>query len=179
MKKYLFLFLIVVLAAFMYSADVYNRDDGYLNIVENFSSVVVQYDVTLGSDSTGSQHSRPIYIADMNDNDAYVAAVTNAASDVNIIVHYSYNLRTWTSVTKNNLDAVSTTTLFDTLGDGATNDFQFHRANWLVIEADGQAGANQTDIIYITAVFKKDVAGYTSSGVPIKVVRKGTATTNP
>jgi hypothetical protein len=161
------------------SADVYNRDSGYLTITETGAAVTMQFDVTLGADSTGSQHSIPIYIGDMNDNDAWACAVTNATSDINVLWHFSYNLRNWVSVATVSLDAVSNTAKYDTLGAGTTDDLAFHRANWLVVECDGQAGANQTDLIYLTINFKKDVMGYTDSGQPLKVVRKVQAITNP
>jgi len=160
-------------------ADVYNRDSGYVTITETGGGVIFQYNVTLGADSTGSQHSIPIYIGDMNDNDAWVCGVTNAVSDINVVWHYSYNLRNWVSIATVSLDAVSNTAKYDTLGAGTTDDLGFHRANWLVVECDGQAGANQTDILYLTINFKKDVMAYTSSGEAIKVVRKVQAITNP
>jgi len=164
--------MIFLIGIFMMSADVYNLDSGYLSVNESFATVTLQYNVTLGSDSTGSKHSVPIYIGDMNDNDASVVAICNAASDVNVIWHLTQNLRNWVDIATVGLDQVSNSAKYDTLGAGTTDDTKFNFFNYLVIEVDGQAGANQTDTIYMTIVFKKDVNGYTSSGQPIKVCQR-------
>ena len=69
--------------------------------------------------------------------------------------HFSNDLATWKAVTASNIDAISNTAEYDTLGGVILVDF--HKYSWMVIEGDGQAGVNITDILYLEGNFQADV----------------------
>lgn len=117
-------------------------------------------------DSTGSQHTYPIFIGSINDSDGYLKVITNATADINPVFHFSNDLTTWKSVTASNIDAVSNTAEYDTLGGVVLVDF--HKFSWMVIESDAQAGTNTTDILYLEANFQADVKQPTASGQALK-----------
>ncbi len=169
MKRFIaVLTVFLALVAGLNAGDTYNQS---VTVVENHDQVVVTFDAAMGSDSTGSLHSYPIYIGDCNDADAYITAITNAASDINVLFHLSRERRTWTAVTAADLDACSNTAKEDTLGIGDSGSSKFHEMRWLVIEKDGQTGANQADALYLTITFEKDVSPVDANGNVVPVCR--------
>lgn len=163
--------MIVLMFTFVFAADAYDKD---VTVRNYYGGAKIEFTSLAGSDSTGSQHSYPIYIGDCNDNDAYGYAVTNAASDVNVLIHFSNDLTKWIAVTLASLDAVSTTVKQDTLGISDTNANRFHEFAYMVIEHDFQAGANQTDQIKTVFFLRSDASG----GEPNARAESG-STTNP
>jgi hypothetical protein len=160
------LFLIVALA---YSA---NTDRFYQGTVtdpvyETYTQVTYRWVYTVPTVATDQMHSPAIFIGDMNDNDGMVAALVNAASDVNFIYHFSGDGTTWfTAVTPADLDATSSTTVVDTIGtEAGATDNAFRNANWLIIEADyGSAACEATEIVEIQISLRKDKYFIDSSG---------------
>jgi hypothetical protein len=166
MKKYAVYFtavLLILWLGLLYSADTHVEVP---TIVNQYGDAYVSLSVTMGSDSTGSRHSDAIFIGNVNANDAYVQAVTNAAADINIIFHYSNDLANWQAITATGLDALSNTAKYDTLGIG--DQAPYHKYRWLVVEADGQTGTNQTDIAYIRIDFEPDADVVLPNGQPPK-----------
>lgn len=161
-------FLILVITLFSvwsaFAGDAYNKN---VVITENYDQVSIQFNDAIGTDSTGSIHSKPIYIGDCNDGLAYALAICNAASDINIIFHYSYDRRVWTSVNKH--DQVSNAAKYDSCATNKTGDFRFNDLRWLIIEKDGQTGANVSDICYFTLLLQKDAYPVNKDGFPVKV----------
>lgn len=113
-------------------------------------------------DSSNHLHSKPFFIGGCNDNDAYVRAVVNAASDVNVVYHYSYdNRQTWVSETPADLDATSNTAKGDTIGivDLVDSPETFHSGVWMIVEfQDGSTNLNDDEYCTWVASFRKDVS---------------------
>ena len=196
MKRFLFLvvILLVSLSVTGYSADLFNQgtivnlateSDGDLSTYSNVSgyyetetSVTYLFKATW-VDSSDHYHSKPFFIGDCNNADAYVRAIVSAASDVNPIYHFSYdNRNTWTVVTPATLDALSSTAVGDTLGmEAGTNDLTgFHTGVWMVVElADGSTALNDGEVCTWVATFTKDIAG---SALPLNAVAMR-SNTNP
>ena len=120
------------------------------------------------ADSTDQYHSRAMLIADCNDVDAYTTAIVSAASDVNIVYHFSYdNRNTWTSTTPAGYDALSNTAVTDTIGiEEAIDDADgFHMGIWLVVEmADGSTALNDDEVCTWIGTFQKDNVNTLSNG---------------
>ena len=122
--------------------------------------VVYVFKSTIVSDSSNQRHSKPFYIGKCNSVDAYARGITSAASNINVIYHFSYdNRNTWTIVTPATFDALSSTAVGDTIGyeDGAQEAAGFHTGIWLVVEFDG--GGTEVNIgeaVTWTGVFQKD-----------------------
>lgn len=144
---------ILLFAVVSFGADAYTTVPTVKNHVGGTTLTIT---FAANTDSTGSQHSYPIFIGNVNDNDAWVKTITNAAADYNILYHWSNDLTRWVSAAAPHLDACSNTAKQDTLG--GTDVANFHKFSWLVIECDGQAGTNSTDILYYECHFKADAA---------------------
>ena len=185
MRNIFALGLVLILFLMFYAGDTYNvsgigNGAQQWDVQESFDQVVVKFSPYMLTDSIGSFHSKPLYVGDCNNNDMYCTAITNAASDINIIFHLSNNLQNWTAVTPAGLDACSNTAKVDTLGASDANSTVFHHNNYLIVEVDGQTGCNTTDRVTLTMNFKKDGTYITSSGNPVKVARTIDASvTNP
>lgn len=179
MKKLMklpFVFLsILLIYSLSFGADTYT----VVPVVKNhLGGATLKVTFPANSDSTGSQHTYPIFIGNVNDNDAYLKVIANAAADYNVIVHFSNDLTTWKSVTASNIDAISNTAEYDTLGGVVLTDF--HKFSWMVIEGDAQAGVNITDILYLEANFQADVKQPTSGGQALEhMFYTTTNVTNP
>jgi len=133
-------------------------------------------------DSSDQLHSKPFYIGDLNANDAYVTVITNAASDVNPIYHFSYdNCNTWVTTTPAGLDATSNTAKLDTIGiEVGVDDAKFHVGVWLVIEfADGSTALNDAEYCTMVISFKKDGTYMTGAVQPTIQRVRNTSVTNP
>ena len=125
---------------------------------ESFTQVWYQWVSPANTDSTGSAHSPAFFIGDCNDEDEYCEALANAAADFNILYHFSMDGVTWTAVTPADFDALSNTSVQDTLGiEVGTNELNFHLARWMIIECYGQAGTNPTDYITYNMTLTKDL----------------------
>ena len=148
-------------------------------VVNQYSSTGITIAFPANSDSTGSQHSYPIYIGNSNTNDAWLHGITNAATDYNTIFHFSNDLTNWQSVTASTLDAQSNTLKTDTLGGVVLA--AFHRWNWVIVESDGHAGTNSTDTHTISFGTDSEVTAAGPTGQPLKHVfyTTGGAKTNP
>lgn len=152
----LFIILIFILASFAANTDRYNL--GSYRTIEGGGFVL--YIVTIASteltnfDSTDSYTTKALYIGEANYEDGYIQAISSAAADVNVILHTSNDLNNWTAHTaQDGLDAVSTTLKSDTLGIiSGTDDFAFHNNNWMVLELDGQTGADNEAASYTIIV---------------------------
>jgi len=156
MKKLFNLFVIFVLVSMVtiaFGADTYTIVPTVHNHLGGSTLKVVFTAVAV--DSTGSQHTYPLFIGNVNDNDAYLKVIANATADYNVIFHFSNDLTTWKAVTASTIDAISNTAEYDTLGGVTLVDF--HKYSWMVIEGDAQAGVNVTDILYLEANFQADV----------------------
>ncbi len=174
-KLVLFTLLFV---GFVSAGDLYDQDA--LTINPQIDGVYIAFDVTAGSaDTEGSKHSRPIFIGNCNDVDAYLHVICNAAADFNIVIHYSMDLTNWVSVTKGDLDACSNTLKHDTLGVGDTNFARFHEYSWMVIEVDAQSGVDATDICYVRMFLQADFDLVTSSGKVVPYVYTSNNVTDP
>jgi len=158
------LFLFLIVPVFIQAADNYNVKPTSTNgkTDESYDEVFLLFSPSMATDSTGSFHSQPLYIGNMNDNDAFIYAIANAGTDHNFIFHYSDDRQRWVATTATGLDLVTNTGRYDTLGAG--DQGAFHKWQWLVIEDDGQAGANTTDIVYLYIVFQKDALLINSLG---------------
>jgi opacity protein-like surface antigen len=188
MKK-LFLALIVVALALLgtvQAADHYNA--GTIVIYESHTSIVYKWTMTVpaGGDSTGSWHSRPMFIADGNAVDGYVMAVgtgTAGTEDANILYHFGYDNRTtwYSAVTPADLDAVGATALHDTIGiNSGTNTHEFHNGRWLVVEYDGQTGNESNRLFTFVMHLTKDATVTDNAGGYVKLGRYATKSeTNP
>ena len=144
--------LVILSGLFLISGDTYNVAPTTTN--ESYSELLFVFYPSMAADSTGSFHSQPLFIGDLNDNDARIVALGNATTDLNVIFHYSLDRTTWQSVTATGLDACSNTAKYDTLGNG--EQIVFHSYQWLIVENDGQAGANTTDKVKVSIQFRKD-----------------------
>ena len=167
MKKLFSLFITIVIAlAFVgiaFTADTYV----IVPVIKNhIGGMTLKVTFPASSDSTGSQHTYPIFIGNINDVDAFFKVIANAASDYNPTFHFSNDLATWKSLAASTVDAVSNTAEYDTLGGVVLYDF--HRYSWMVIENGPQAGVNITDILYLEANFQADVKQPTASGQNLK-----------
>ena len=155
MKRILsFILILTILSAFSftYAGNLHVTVPGIKNHLGGATLTLV---FPANIDSAGSQHSDPIFIGNVNDADAYFKVITNAASDINVIVHFSNDLTTWKAVAASNIDAISNTAEYDTLGGVILTDF--HKFSWMVIESDGQATATSDDILYLEGNFQADV----------------------
>lgn len=142
---------------------------GTITHKESFSQVWYKVVFPANADSTGSQHSNPLFIADCNDADGYCDAITNAAADINIIYHFSKDCNSWYTTTPAGFDATSSTLKTDSIGvEAGTNDINFHNARWLVVECDRQDGTNQTDYLTYNITMTKDL-DLQQNGQPIWV----------
>ena len=163
--KLIFTFVLVfLLTSFLVADDKYTT----VPVIKNHlggSTITITF--AANTDSTGSQHSYPIFIGNVNDNDGFVKAITNAAADFNILYHFSNDLTRWLGAAASELDAVSTTAKYDTLG-ASTHSINFHKFSWMVVECDGQAGTNSTDILYWEAHLRADVAYPSEGGQALK-----------
>lgn len=163
MKKLFSLFItfaiITASVGIGFAADTY----AVVPVIKNhLGGVTLKVTFPATTDSTDSQHTYPIFIGNINDNDGYVKVIANAASDYNVIFHFSNDLTTWQAITASSIDAISNTAEYDTLGSATL--YGFHKYSWMVIEGDGQAGVNITDILYLEAHFLADVKQPTASG---------------
>ncbi|MCB1323526.1 MAG: hypothetical protein KDK34_24925 [Leptospiraceae bacterium] len=160
MKRILFLLVALFLSFQALAGDNYNGTTSVYS--EGHTYVVYKFTGTFtGADSTGNWYSKGMFIGDANDSDGYVqVTLANSASgteDVNGFIEYSYDGVTWTAgATDANLDAISTTTINDTLGiAGGADQLLFHNSNLMRVKLDGQAGNPQTTwTVYVT--LKKD-----------------------
>ena len=182
MKKLIALLIIFLFPLFIYGTDYYNVGT-QINMVqdadgvgdatnatgyyETSTSIIYTFKATW-VDSTDDLHSKPMFIADCNDVDAYCSAYVSAASNVNIIYHFSYdNRNTWTTTTPLDLDALSSSVVGDTLGVEETIDDAdgFHTGVWLVVEfTDGGTTLNDGEVCIWQASFQKDDEFTKSSG---------------
>lgn len=137
--------MILPLAFIMLSADVYNQE--WTSVIDDKGGLSAYIVFPARTDSTGSNHSEPIYIAGFNDADGFIQAVALTASDKNIILHFSNNLQDWTARTMTGLDATSSTMLLDTLGDAGCPEW--HQYAWMVVEDDGQTAATDDDVLEV------------------------------
>jgi hypothetical protein len=158
-KFYSILFIVlalVIIPALVIAGDTFNVAVGGTTGKTNecTSELLIYFYPSMAADSVGSFHSKPMFIGDLNDADAYVTALVNAASDMNIIFHYSNDRTTWLGTTATGLDLCTNAVRYDTLGIG--DQAGFHKWQWLVIEVDGQAGCNTTDLIKLGIQFRKD-----------------------
>ena len=161
--SYILIFAIVFALSFVYAGDKYVTVPSIKN---HLGGMTLKVTFPGNSDSTGSQHTDAIFIGNVNDADAYFKVIANAASDINVIIHFSNDLTTWKAVAAATIDAISNTAEYDTLGGRVLTDF--HKYSWMVIESDGQAGVNITDILYLEGNFQADVKQPTSSGQALR-----------
>jgi hypothetical protein len=145
MRKLIFGFIIIALSLMFLGGDVYNQE--WTSIIDDKGALSGYITFPARTDSTGSDHSNPLYIAGFNDADAYMQAVAATASDKNIILHFSNNLQNWTARTMTGFDATSNTMKIDTLGDAGCPEW--HSYAWMVVEDDGQAAATSDDILEV------------------------------
>lgn len=177
MKKFFWIFIILLLSvavSVFAGTDRFNQgktvnlkqspgaiadNDNVCGYYETATTVTYVFKATW-IDSSDHLHSKPFFIADMNAVDGYCRAITNAASDVNPVYHFSYdNKNTWTTTTPHTLDALSSTAVGDTIGiELAVNDITgFHTGVWMVVEfQDGSTALNDDEYCIWTAVFTKD-----------------------
>ena len=173
MKKLLFSILLLFLLVSMGSpADVYNIGKIYrgntqkvpttgdiVAIYEDYSHVVYVLRYTW-IDSSDNAHWKPLNIGNCNVSDGSISAIQSATGDANILFHFSADDRnSWrVNTTQPDLDAVSSTAKYDTLGyNEASDDLIFHNNRWLVVEAASGSSTNQDDnIITIVLKFKKE-----------------------
>ena len=172
--------IIIFSVGLLYGGDLFNQGtridlttkalSGYDNAsayYETASTVTYIFKATW-ADSSDHYHSKPFFIGDCNDADAYVSAIVSAASDVNPIYHFSYdNCNTWVAITPADLDALSSTAVVDTMGhEAGVNEISgFHRGMWLVVElADGSTALEDDEICIWTASFKKDADNLLPNG---------------
>ena len=187
MKK-LVLFLVVFALALIgpvMAADHYNA--GTIAVYESNTQITYVWTFTcpLDGDSTGSWHSRPMYIADCNAVDGYVYSNGTAGTgteDANIIYHFSPDDRTtWWSTTPADLDAQGGVAKTDTIGiNSGTNDIYFHASRWLVVEYDGQTGNESNRLYTYVVTMTKDLTMSDNAGGYVKMGRYATGnSTNP
>ena len=137
------IFSFVLIFAIIFAFNFAFAGDKYVTvpvIKNHLGGMTLKVTFPANSDSTGSQHTDAIFIGNVNDNDAYFKVITNATSDINVIVHFSNDLTTWKATTASTIDAISNTAEYDTLGGRILT--AFHKYSWMVIEGDGQAGVN-------------------------------------
>lgn len=197
-KILLVLVIVFLVVGQAFSADIYNRGtvrdlrsttiSSYANLCgyyEHGDQVSYVYKTTW-VDSSNARHSKAFYIGDINAADGYVQAVMSAASDCNVIYHFSYdNRNTWTAVTPADFDALSNTAVGDTIGmEAGTNDLVgFHTGVWLIIEAvAGSTALNDAEVFTWTATFTRDGTFGEGADVP-RIVGSArianTSNTNP
>jgi hypothetical protein len=189
MLKKLFFALVIsvlVLVGQAFSADHYNA--GTITIYESHTSITYVWKMTVpdGGDSTGSWHSRPMYIADCNDVDGYVYAIgtgTAGTEDANVIYHFSYDNRTtwYGAVTPADLDAVGATAKYDTIGvNSGVNTHEFHNGRWLVVEYDGQTSNESNRLFTFVMTLTKDLTVSDNAGGYVELGKYATKNeTNP
>jgi len=155
MKKilnFVLIFAVIFAFSFLYAANKHVTVPGIKN---HLAGMTLKVTFPANIDSAGSQHTDPIFIGNVNDADAHFKVITNAASDINVILHFSNDLDTWKATAAATIDAISNTAEYDTLGGRVLVDF--HRYSWMVIESDGQAAATSDDILYLEGHFQADV----------------------
>ena len=161
--SFILIFAVILAFSFAYAGDKYVT----VPVIKNhLGGMTLKVTFPANSDSTGSQHTDAIFIGNVNDADAWVKVIANATADYNVIFHFSNDLSTWLAVAAATIDAISNTAEYDTLGGRVLT--AFHKYSWMVIEGDGQAGVNITDILYLEANFQADVKQPTSSGQALK-----------
>jgi hypothetical protein len=136
------------------------------SVKNHLGGATIKITFPASGDSTDSQHSLPIFIGNINSNDAYIRAWTNATADYNPVFHFSNDLTKWLAVTASTLDATSTTVKYDTLGGRVLT--AFHQYSWMVVENGPQSGVNITDVLYIDGNFGADQTGTTTRGSALK-----------
>lgn len=165
------------------ATDLFNND---VTIDETFSTVVVKYTFTF-ADSSDKYHSKPFFIADCNDADGYIWAVQSAVGDANVVFHFSptdniaNETGIWSTSTPADLDALSNTAKFDTIGVEQNADIiQYHNARWMVVEVLGGSATNADgNVVTIYMMFTKDHY-FINNGQPVSVSGKATHSyTNP
>lgn len=152
MKRFIFPFLaIIVLSFFAFGADVFNQS---VTITETYASVQVEFQFTW-VDSSNAYHTQPIFIADCNDQDAFVAVKSDSAGDANVIYHYTMaddirdDTAIWFTTTAADLDSISNSVVLDTIGiEAGSNDIYFHSARWLVVEVVGGGTTNKDNGVF-------------------------------
>jgi len=200
-KKIFIIAFLLLFSVYGYGADaeLYNQGEiinlnvrpvseiaNYANVTafyETASQVTYYFKATF-VDSSDQYHSKPMFIADCNDVDGYCRGIVSAASDCNIIYHFSYDDRnTWTTVTPATFDALSNTAVGDTIGiNAAANDVAgFHNGMWLVVEFDaGSTALNDDEVVTWVCTLKKDGNYINSSGDYKSIARVANkSNTNP
>lgn len=143
MKKLILGFIIIALSLLFIYADAYNK--GWTSVIDTNGDLTAYITFAARTDSTGSVHSKPIYVGGYNDADAYIWIKGVTASDQNVNLKFSNNLQDWEEQVMADLDACSNTMLPDTLGDAGC--LAWHSNAWMVIEMDGQTAATADDIM--------------------------------
>ncbi len=199
MKKFVVILMVLLVSTlFAANTDNYNRGtvvdlrsvatlSSYANAVayyETADQVQITVKFTITNDSSDQQHSKPFYIGDCNAVDGYVSGITSAASDVNVIYHFSYdNCNTWTTVTPATFDALSNSAVVDTVGIQATvNSITgFHTGTWMVVEIEGgSTAAEEGETVKLGFSFTKDGTYEAGSKPYIGRARvRNTSNTNP
>ena len=195
MKK---IFVVLMLfASVLWGADATNYFGQPVNFTSSFGQLTYYGDCTiLDADSAGNFHTKPFYIGDANNIDGLlvtqitVANGYTADTDVDVILHFSTDLVTWT--TKNSdtadgdlqLNGLGAGAIVDTLGQyEAANDLLFHGMQWMVIEFNGQnVNNNDADadmVIFWSVALTPDVTG-NNNGQPLAIGQVAPyAKTNP
>ncbi len=194
MKKLFSLLLLLSFVAVSYAGDIFTNPQQYLNALETEVPLAATKANTVASyedanhvvyvwrtqfiDSSDNHHSPPLYIGGANAANGLISVVSNATGDVNPILHYSPDDKsTWyAAITKVDLNAASSTTLYDTLGHNENADVPaFHTSRWLVIELASGSTTNQDDNIYTTVIslLKPSNQGFNQNGSVVNVSRIG------
>ena len=165
-KRFSFLLIILFLVASVFAANTDRFYQGTVTIEESFTSVTYKWVYTVPAEATDQMHSPAIFIGDMNDADGMVTTLVDAASDINIVYYFGTGPSWYTAVTPADLDAISNSTVTDTIGiEVGTTSYAFDMGTWLIIQADGGSAActaGETVIIVIT--LRKDKYFIDSSG---------------
>lgn len=168
MKKLIFSFIVIVLSLLFINADVY--DLGWTSVIDGNGDLTAYITFAGRTDSTGSVHSRPIYIGGYNDVDAYMWVKGVTASDQNVNLHFSNNLQDWEAQVMAGFDACSNVLKTDTLGDAGCA--AWHRNAWMVAEMDGQDAATADDIMEL-------IINATADNDKSRTMESGSSRTNP
>lgn len=151
--------VLFLLVGSLFAANTDRYYQGTVAIGETYSSLVYTWTVTLVQDSTDQLHSPAMLIADANDNYGLATCIVSAASDVNVIWHYSSDGVTWyTAVTPAGLDASTNSAKQDTIGyQSGAADYSFAVGRWLIVEIDGGSNAaNLGEIVTVQVALRKD-----------------------
>lgn len=164
-KRFSFLLIILLLAVSVF-ANVDRFYQGTVTVEETFTSVTYKWTYVVPTLYTDQMHSPAMFIGDMNDADGMVTTLVDAASDINIVYYFGTGPSWYTAVTPADLDAISNSTVTDTIGiEVGTTSYAFDMGTWLIIQADGGSAActaGETVIIVIT--LRKDKYFIDSSG---------------